>query len=208
MNPVRWLARLLDAAEDLFDYGGGLDRELAALATPEGKDAGRRAGGLEGRREGRVSRITAHDREPRRTASKAGGGPPSAPSGPAPRAARHPALDKGEDMESMINARAGRCTHGSVTTRWQGAPVADGVDTGMAALVAVEIGGEVKREWPSGILVECPLGLASALDDLLDAAPDLDLAAAVLEELDRQYEPCLDGLDDEAPEGSFFRSAP
>ena len=128
-------------------------------------------------------------------------------------------------MESKSNGRAGRCRVGDVLVRWKGLPPADGVDAGLAAVVAVEIGGGVAREWPDGVLVQCPLTLAGALHDARDAAPDLGLQAALLDELDRQYEPScdeeiaardeefLDGVGEavcggEAPEGSFFRSEP
>lgn len=97
--------------------------------------------------------------------------------------------------ESMKNARSGRCESGRVAARWKGMPPVDGVDTGVALVTAIEICGETKAEWPDGVPVECPLTLASGLDDLLDAAPDLDLAAAALEAMDRQYEPSCDEDD-------------
>ena len=117
-------------------------------------------------------------------------------------------------MEPRTNGRAGSCRVGAVAVRWKGVPPVDGVETGLAAVVAVEI-GDAAREWPDGgVPVECPLTLARALHDARAAAPDLGLQAALLDELDRQYEPscdeavCGEAVCGEEPEGSFFRSEP
>lgn len=124
-------------------------------------------------------------------------------------------------MESKSNGRSGRVEIGGVAVRWKGLPPTGGVDRGLALATAVEIDGELAREWPGGVCVECPLTLAGALHDLHDAAPDLALRAAALDELDRQYDAgegrpetvsrpgTVFGIGEavcggEGPEGAFF----
>lgn len=85
-------------------------------------------------------------------------------------------------MRHQRNAASGSSEAGRVLVEFERAPPVDGKQREGALVTAVRI-GDVERVDTDGVYVDCPLTLASALDELEDACPNGGLASAALDRL-------------------------